>query len=388
MPFQIVRDRIDAIWCDAVVDTAMQDALGCNSLTLNADISQSAEKNPEDHNTIDTVGIDGCELRRANRQNCRYVIYTPLPVGVGSYTGPEIIRHCYRRALQIASDLEFKSIAFPLIGCESGIFPKELALKIAVEEIRCFLNSPKDTMIILGIPDKGDFRPSPVLLSGLEEYISYVEEQEKRKEIEEMMLDNASTGAFIPITREEINEAIRKQQSSATLSKAPKPSLSSNNRRDNSLWHKSRRADVAPSQKAEKPKASKPGLVLPFGPFQPEKGAILDESFSQMVLRKIDEKGFERDSDCYSKANIDRRLFSRIRCDENYHPKKTTAVALAIALELSLSETKELLLKAGYSLSHSIMFDVIIEYCILQNNYDIFEINELLFVYDQPLLGT
>ena len=127
--------------------------------------------------------------------------------------------------------------------------------------------------------------------------------------------------------------------------------------------------------------------IVPFETFESERGVILDESFSQMVLRKIDERGFEKDSNCYGRANIDRRLFSRIRCDQNYHPKKTTAVALAIALELSLSETKELLMKAGYSLSHSILFDVIVEYCILQQNYNIFEINELLFYYDQPLLG-
>ena len=106
-----------------------------------------------------------------------------------------------------------------------------------------------------------------------------------------------------------------------------------------------------------------------------------------MVLRKIDEKGFKKDSDCYNRANIDRRLFSRIRSDQNYHPKKTTALALAIALELSLDETKELLMKAGYSLSHSILFDVVIEGCILERRYNIFEVNEILFYYDQPLLG-
>ena len=114
---------------------------------------------------------------------------------------------------------------------------------------------------------------------------------------------------------------------------------------------------------------------------------MLDESFSQMVMRKIDEKGYKKDSDCYGRANLDRRLFSRLRCDENYHPKKTTALALAVALELSLEETGELLQKAGYSLSRSILLDVIVEYCILQKNYDIFQINELLFQYDQPLLG-
>lgn len=358
MPFQIVRNRIEEVCCDAAVDTS------------------------------GTIGIAEYELRRANRQNCRYMINAPLSGGVGSYASPDSIRCCYRRAMRIASDFDLKSIAFPLIGSEAENCPKEVALYIATEEIRSFLRTNEDTDIILVIPDKRDFRPSPSLLSGLEEYINYIEKQEKRKQAEAMMLDMVSTAAFPAITLEDIDEERRKQQSTASLPQSSEPGISSEKGRGGFLWHRRRREEAAPSPKEEKPQSSKPGLVLPFGSFRPERGAILDESFSQMVLRKIDEKGFERDSDCYCKANIDRRLFSRLRCDKNYHPKKTTAVALAIALELSLSETNELLMKAGYSLSHSIMFDVIIEYCILQNNYDIFEINELLFQYDQPLLGA
>lgn len=389
MPFQIVRDRIDTVWCDAVVDTSAQAALDHYSLLLSTDSFQATDEAPEDYDTIGTIGIGEYELRRANGKNCQYIINTLLPEGLGSFTGPEIIRHCYRRALEIASDFDLKSVAFPLIGSESDDCPKEMALEIASEEIRSFLSSHEDTNIILVIPDKRDFRPSPSLLLGLEEYIRYIEQQERRKKEEQMMLDNASTGAFPAITLKDINEERRKQQPSPTpLPQTSEPVFSSEKRRSGFSWHRKRREEAVPSQKEERPKASKPGLVLPFGPFQPERGAALDESFSQMVLRKIDEKGFEKDSDCYCKANIDRRLFSRLRCDENYHPKKTTAVALAIALELPLNETNELLMKAGYSLSHSIMFDVIIEYCILQNNYDIFEINELLFKYDQPLLGA
>ena len=369
MPFQIVRDSIDAIWCDAVVDTSTQAVMDHYSLLL-------------DTNTIEATD------KSLDRKNYRYIINTPLPEGVGLYSVSEIIRHCYRRALEIASDFDLKRVAFPLIGSESEAYPKELVLEIASEEIKNFLKSHEDTSIILAIPDKRSFQPSPMLLAGLEEYIHYIEEQEKRKKVESMMLDNASTGAFPAITLEDINEERRKQQSPTLLPQASEPSISSESRRRGFLRRRKNREDSASSRKEEKPEVNKPGLVLPFGSFQPERGAILDESFSQMVMRMIDEKGFERDSDCYSKANIDRRLFSRIRCDENYHPKKTTAVALAIALELSLSETNELLMKAGYSLSHSIMFDVIIEYCILQNNYDIFEINELLFQYDQPLLGA
>ena len=106
-----------------------------------------------------------------------------------------------------------------------------------------------------------------------------------------------------------------------------------------------------------------------------------------MVLRMIDEKGFKKDSDCYRKANIDKRLFSKIRTDKHYHPKKTTALAIAVALELSNEQTRELLMKAGYTLSHSILFDIIVEYCIIQKNYNIHEINAILYEYDLPLLG-
>ena len=143
--------------------------------------------------------------------------------------------------------------------------------------------------------------------------------------------------------------------------------------------------DSLPAAPAPKPYMARYSIAAPAS--LEDALDMLDESFTEMLLRMIDEKGLKKDSECYKAANVDRKLFSKIRSDPDYKPKNTTALALAIALKLPLEKTQELLMKAGYSLSHSSKMDVIVEYFIVNDIYDIDTINEALYRFDQPLLG-
>ena len=113
----------------------------------------------------------------------------------------------------------------------------------------------------------------------------------------------------------------------------------------------------------------------------------IESSFAESLFKYINDKGLT-DPEVYKRANLDRKLFSKIRKNKNYKPSKNTALALAIALELNLDETKDFIGKAGYALTRSSKMDIIVEFFIKQNNYDIFELNEVLFYYEEPLLGS
>ena len=267
---------------------------------------------------------------------CKYIIHTVGPHWFNGKRGePERLASCYRESLNLAKEHGCESIAFPLISTGMFGYPKDKALQIAINEISQFLFE-NDMLVYIVVYDKAGFQVSKKLIKNITEYIDecYVKAHnyERRRDIN-------------PYPFEDFHEA-------AVLSQS------------------------AP-------------MAAPCGQYAQqsldELLGTMDESFSQMLLRKIDEKGMS-DSECYKKANIDRKLFSKIRSDVHYKPSKTTVLAFAIALELPLEEVKDMLMKAGFALSHSNKFDIIIEYFIKNQNYNVFEINEALFAFDQTLL--
>jgi transcriptional regulator with XRE-family HTH domain len=223
----------------------------------------------------------------------------------------------------------------------SGIYgyPKDEALQVATATIQDFLIN-NDIDITLVVFDKSAFTVSRELLGEVESYIDehYVDiHQIKRRkllDVERQAISEADERASI------LNEPILEDMLAPIGAPAPLDDLVGN----------------------------------------------LDEPFSQMLLRLIDAKGMT-DVEVYKRANLDRKLFSKIRSNKGYMPSKRTAIALAVALKLSLDETDDLLERAGYALSHAVKFDVIVEYFIANGKYDVFAINEVLFEYDQPLLG-
>ena len=340
MPFTIVRQDITKMNVDAIVNAAnTQLQMGggvCGAIfkAAGAVKLQAACDKLAPIKTGEAVITPGFALP------AKYVIHAAGPVyrRHSPEQNEKLLRSAYISSLQLAVKSHCESIAFPLIS--SGIYgyPKEEALRVATSAIKDFL-AGHDMDVYLAVFDKASFVLSEKLLGEVSSYIDehYVEEHLKRRhellDVERSALDEAKLISY------NVPEYL--------IAKSPAA------------------AQVA-------------GLDDLVG--------NLDESFSATLLRLIDLKG-KTDVAVYKRANIDRKLFSKIRTGKGYIPSKRTAIALAIALELTLEETDDLLKRAGYALSHSRKFDVIVEYFIINGRYDIFEINEVLFKYDQPLLG-
>ena len=334
MPLEIVRNDITKMKVDAIVNAANESLLGGGGVDGAIHYAAGPKLLAE------CKALGGCKTGKAKITGgynlpAKYVIHTVGPIYKdGNHGEKALLESCYREALALAKEHNCETVAFPLISSGVYGYPKDQALKVAIDVISDFLCDHEMTAYIV-IFDKAAYKISEKLFSDIAEYIddNYVDEHtDYRREIARMSAPmQASVGLF--------------------------------------------EADLCDCK------------AMPAEDDLDERIKQIDESFSQMLLRKIDEKGMT-DAECYKKANIDRKLFSKIRSDVHYKPSKPTAIAFAISLELTLDETEEMLKKAGFALSHSNKFDIIIEYFISRGNYNIFEINEALFAFDQSLLGA
>jgi O-acetyl-ADP-ribose deacetylase (regulator of RNase III) len=330
MPLEIVRNDITKMAVDAIVNAAKESLLGGGG--VDGCIHRAA--GPELLQECRTLGdcrTGEAKITGAYRLPCRYIIHTVGPVwNGGKYGEREQLASCYRTSLALAKEHGCETVAFPLIS--SGIFgyPKDQALRVAVDTISEFL-AENDMTVYLVIFSRAAYQIGNKLFADIAAYI-----------------DDHYVDAHTDSRRERLRRMSVLEGRALSAGAAAAPMVADN--LDDLLAH-------------------------------------LDAGFSETLLKLIDHSG-KKDSEIYKKANVDRKLFSKIRNNPDYKPSKATAIAFAIALELNLDETRDLVARAGYALSASSKFDVIIEYFIRQKKYDIFEINEALFAFDQSLLGA
>ena len=340
MPLIIVRNDITKMGVDAIVNAANESLLGGGG--VDGAIHRAA--GPSLLAECRTLG--GCKTGMAKITGgytlpAKHVIHTVGPIYKdGKHGERELLESAYRESLALAKERGFETVAFPLISSGAYGYPKDQALKVAIDVIGAFLLENEMTVYLV-IFDRASYTIGEGLFSDIAEYIddNYVEDN-----FDYFMEHRRILSSYPP---------------NISVSKSIKDYVD---------------FDACESE------------ALSLEDELDEKLKDIDESFSKMLLRLIDEREMT-DVECYKRANVDRKLFSKIRSNPGYKPSKPTALAFAIALRLTLEETDDFLKKAGYALSHSNKFDIIIEYFISKGRYNIFEINEALFAFDQSLLG-
>lgn len=341
MPFEIIRNDITKMNVDAIVNPTNSALSGIGGLDASIHKAAGPALTAACH-SIGSCQTGNAVVTRGYNLPAKYIIHTVGPVWHGGQRGEKgLLASCYRNCLSLAEKYDCKSIAFPLISAGTYGYPKDDAMSIALKVISDFLFE-HDMLIYLVVFGHTEYLTSKKLFTNVQEYIDDVY-------------------AAIHYHR---NDEMRRRELRQMYEEA-------------NLTYEHELYDCK-TLSAEK-NVSSSDLVKVL--------EMADEGFSESLLHLIDEKGMS-DSQCYNKANIDKRLFSKIRSNPNYKPSKPTVFAFAIALELSLQETKELLKKAGFAISHSSKFDIIVEYFIMNRHYNIYEINNTLFDFDQPLLGN
>lgn len=380
MPFEIIRNDITRMRVDAIVNTANpRPVIGSGT---DAAIHMAAGPELlECRKEIGFIDTGKVAITPGFSLPAKFVIHTVGPVWYdGGHGEAWLLRQCYDNALQLAVEQGLESIAFPLISTGNYGFPKQLALQVATEAITQFLLD-HEMMVYLVVFSKRSFELSGKLMANVRSFIdeNYVEEKEK-----------AEYGFTVRRAFEAVQQFFEQKKAPPTESQ-PLPDADDRvYASEDDLVYASEEDLICdskvdwgfPAEEMSMPMSASYGK-----PSLPDLLKKLDAGFSDTLLHYIDRSG-KKDSEIYKKANIDRKLFSKIRNNPQYKPSKPTAVAFAIALELNLEETKDFIGRAGYALTRSSKFDVIIEYFITQRQYDIHEINMTLFEFDQSLLGA
>ena len=330
MPLLIIQGDITRLKCDAIVNAANNSLLGGGG--VDGAIHRAAgPKLLEECRKLHGCDTGEAKITSGYNLDAKYVIHTVGPIYRGGMRGErELLESCYKNSLKLASENNCETVAFPMISAGVYGYPFDEALEVAVTTISTFLdNEENDMTVYIVIFSKRDYQISHELFDDVNRFV-------KDRLI------------FKAPLRGNIFGAVANKCAGATMYECADASAD---------------ASVEDYVKTHK-----------------------DESFSQMLLRLIDEKGMT-DVEAYKKANVDRKLFSKIRSNASYHPRKVTVLGFAIALKLTLDETDELLMKAGYALSDSDTGDLVVEYFITNEIYDINQINEVLFAMDQTLIG-
>ena len=339
MPLQIIRQDITKMKVDAIVNTTNEEMVGYSGVDLAVHEGAGPELDVE-CSRLAPLGLGSAKITSGYNLDAKYIIHTSGPIWRGGLVGESIIlKSCYLESLKLAVKHGCNSVAFPLISSGVYGYPKDQVLKFAIQVITEFLFD-HELMVYLCVFDRKSYEFSQKLFTEINEFIDddYVEE------CEDNFLEDYDTCEMSIRYSLSVDECEKSAKLCAPMYSAANKSLD-------------------------------------------EYMRDMDKSFAFKLFDLIDERGMT-DVECYKKANIDKKTFSKIKCNpDTYRPTKQTAVAFAIALKLNLDETQDLLASAGLTLSRSFTFDKIIRYFLQKEIYDIFEINEALFEFDQVLLG-
>lgn len=335
MPFEIVRNDITNMHVDAIVNTANpRPVIGSGTDSMIHE--KAGPQLLEWRRRIGPIEVGTAAVTPGFRLPCRFVIHTVGPYWEGGTRGEvQLLRKCYDASLKLALDNDCQSIAFPLISSGNYGFPKDQALRVAISAISDFLIE-HEMMVYLVVFDRKAYRLSERLFSNVKSYI------------DQNFVDVCERSSYAATSPRRMNRLMEEQMLCTSV------------------------CDAA----AEPPKLSLEQMLRQA-----------DAGFTETLLRLIDASG-KKDSEIYKRANLSKQHFSKIRNNPDYRPTKPTAISLALALELDLEGTKDLIGRAGYALSNSSKFDLIIRYFIEQRNYNVVEINLALYEFDQNILGS